>query len=117
MKRFKVRVVASVPLHFEGNAEVQAQTRSEAEAKIRAMYDKDELDLEKLPADYDQGKIIELRWEEDLDCNATPDALAVCQALIAFYDGHLKAYAYDPELGAVVDEARAAVAKAERGEA
>lgn len=117
MKTFKVRVVASVPLRFEGNAEVQAQTRSEAEAKIRAMYDKDELDLEKLPVDYDQGEIIDLRWEEEVDGNATPDALAVCQALIALHDGNPKAYAYDPELGAVVDEARAAIAKAERREA
>jgi hypothetical protein len=117
MKTFKVRVVASVPLRFEGNTEVQAQTRVEAEAKIRVMYDKDELDLEKLPPDYDQGKIIDLRWEEEIDGNATTDALAVCQALIALHDGNPKAYAYDPELGAVVDEARAAVAKAERREA
>jgi hypothetical protein len=116
MKTFKVRVVASVPLHFEGNAEVQAQTRGEAEAKIRAMYDKDELDLEKLPADYDEGQIIELRWEDEIDGNA-PDALAVCKALIALQDSNPKAYAYDPELGAVADEARAAIAKAERGEA
>ena len=117
MKTFKVRVVASVPLRFEGNAQVIAQTRAEAEAKIRAMYDKDELDLEKHPADYDQGEIIELRWEEEIEGNTSPDALAVCQALIALHDGNPKAYAYDPELGAVVDEARAAVAKAERGEA
>jgi hypothetical protein len=114
MKTFKVKVVASVPLRFEGNAEVMAQTRGEAEAKIRAMYDKDELELEKLPADYDQGQIIELRWEEEF---AMPEALDVCQALIALHDSNPKAYAYDPELGAVVDEARAAVAKAERGEA
>jgi hypothetical protein len=117
MKTFKVRVIASVPLRFEGSAEVQAQTRGEAEAKIRAMYDKDELDLEKLPPDYDEGEIVELNWEEESDANAMPDALDVCQALIALYDGNPKAYGYDPELGAVVDEARAAVAKAERGEA
>ncbi|MFL5243170.1 MAG: hypothetical protein ACJ8FY_13780 [Gemmataceae bacterium] len=108
MKTFKVRVIASVPLRFEGNAEVIAQTRGEAEAKIREMYDKDELDLEKLPPDYDAGEIIELRWEEESDGNA----LAVCQALIALYDGNPKAYGYDPELGAVVDKARAAEANA-----
>src|SRR5260221_12407246 len=117
MKTFKVRVVASVPLRFEGNAQVIAQTRAEAEAKIRAMYDKDELDLEKLPPDYDQGEIIELSWEEELDGNATPDALAACQALIALHDGNPKAYAYDPELGAAVDDHCASIANAERGQA
>jgi hypothetical protein len=42
--------------------EVSAKNRKEAEAKIRDLYAKDELELVEFTTDYDSAEIIELQW-------------------------------------------------------
>ncbi len=64
MRTFKARVVASVPTLYEADVEVSAKNRKEAEAKIRDLYAKDELEMVEFTTHYDSAEIIELQWKE-----------------------------------------------------
>jgi hypothetical protein len=64
LRKFKARVIASVPTLYEADVEVIAKNRKEAEAKIRDLYAKDELEMVEFTTDYDSAEIIELQWKE-----------------------------------------------------
>lgn len=59
----------------------------------------------------DRKQILALQGQRDRLKEQRDSLLSVCKALLALVDGAPRQYAYDPELQAVVDEARAAVAQ------
>jgi hypothetical protein len=62
---FTAKVVSRVPCFLEAEVVVEADTREAAEAKIRKMYDEDELDFGDPEHDYDESRITEIIFDGD----------------------------------------------------
>jgi molybdopterin-binding protein len=63
MPIFNAKVTAVVPGYVEATVSVEAGSKEVAEAKIREMYNNDELSFDTPNHDYDSAKIESIEWQ------------------------------------------------------
>ena len=64
MPKFSVTVTAKIPKYMEAEVEVEAATQKEAKEKIRAMYEKDEIEFDDGELDYDEAEIDSISFKK-----------------------------------------------------